>query len=73
MNLDKALEYARAVGLTDRQVAVVVKQEADRVRFRADNGQVTLTHPGLETDIEVHPDTVTQWEQSGWTRKKESK
>jgi hypothetical protein len=70
MNLEQALQYARDVGLSDRQVAVVVRQEADRVRFRQDHGLVILVHPKLEGAEEaVHPDAVAQHELAGWVRK----
>jgi len=68
MNLDEALDYARAVGLTDRQIAAVVQAEADRVRFEQDNGDVTLTHPELDGQIRVAPDAVPQHELAGWVR-----
>ncbi len=68
MTLDEAVDYARAVGLTDRQIAVVVRAEADRVRFEQDNGEVTLTHPVLGTQIRVAPDAVAQHELAGWVQ-----
>jgi hypothetical protein len=74
MNLEQALDYARAVGLTDRQVAVVVRQEADRVQFKPDTGLVTLINPNLDgAEIEVHPDAVAQHELAGWVRPKPKK
>jgi hypothetical protein len=68
MTLDEALDYARAVGLTDRQIAVVVQAEADRVRFLQDNGDVTLTHPDTGAEIRVAPSAVDQHELAGWVR-----
>ena len=70
MNLDQALDYARAVGLTDRQIAVVVRQEADRVRFHQSNpDQVTIVHPITGGEADVHPDAADELEKSGWVRK----
>ena len=73
MDLDEALEYARAQGVSDRQLAAVVKAAGDEVRYRRDNDNVILTHPDVDTDIEVHPDTVAQHERAGWTRKPQPK
>jgi hypothetical protein len=71
MNLEQALDYARAVGLSDREVALVVRQEADRVRFKRDTGLVTVTHPDpYIADTDVHPDSLDQLALSGWTVKK---
>lgn len=72
MNLEQALDYARQVGLTDRQLGVVVRLEADRVRFRQDNGDVTLTHPDLDAEIQVQPAAVAQHELAGWVRKQDA-
>lgn len=71
MNLDTALEYARAVGLTDGQVAGAVQAAADDVRFRrvADD-QVVMTHPDLPgREIVVAASTVKQHEDGGWVVK----
>lgn len=68
MNLDQALDYARQVGLTDRQVAATIRAEADRIRFTQDNGDVVLTHPELGTEIRVAAEAVAQHELAGWVR-----
>ena len=74
MNLEQALKYARDVGLSDGQIAVVVRQEADRVRFRQTTGLVTLVNPDLDdAEIDVHPDAVAQHELAGWVRPKPKK
>jgi hypothetical protein len=67
-DLEKALQHARNVGLTDRDIAVVVRVEADRVRFAQESENVTLVHPELP-EISVHPDTVDSYEPGGWTVK----
>ena len=67
--LQKALEHARACGLSDRDIAVVVRGEADRVRFQRDTENVTLVHPEVAGEISVHPDAVEQHEMSGWQPK----
>jgi hypothetical protein len=71
MDLDQALEYAKAVGLTDAQLAGAVKAAADDVRFRqiaAD--EVVMTHPDLEgQEITVNAAAVEQHEASGWVVK----
>lgn len=69
MDLDKALEHARAVGLSDAQIAVTVKAAADELRFRQLGGNVLMVNPALEgQEISVHPDTVEQHEAAGWTK-----
>jgi hypothetical protein len=64
--LDSALDYARHFGLTDRDIASVVKAEADRRRFEPANDLVTLEYGGDVADIRVAPDAVEHWEAGGW-------
>jgi hypothetical protein len=68
LSLDQALGYARDVGVSDRELASLIRLEADRVRFTQDTGNVTLSHPELP-DISVHPDTVDAYAAGGWVRK----
>jgi hypothetical protein len=65
--LQKALEYARDQGVSDRQLAVVVKVEADRVRFQSVEG-VVMTHPDVG-DYAFPGSAVDQMKQSGWALK----
>lgn len=69
MTLDEALQYARDVGLTDRQIAVAVRAAADDARFTRDDGLVPLEHPVTGGVIRVHPYTVAQHELAGWQLK----
>lgn len=64
--LQKALTYARDVGVSDRQIASVVKAHTDEVRFRQVEG-VTLTHPELDgREITVPESSVEQLALAGW-------
>src|SRR5690242_16511693 len=71
MDLDQALEYAKAVGLTDAQLAGAVKAAADDYRFRqVGPDQVVMVNPGLDgQEITVHMDAVEQHQASGWELK----
>ena len=73
MELDKALEYARSVGLTDRQIAAAVNNAADTARFARDDGLAVMTHKLTGGRIRVHPDAVPQHELAGWQLKTEPK
>ena len=67
--LDKALQYARDQGVSDRQLATLVKVHTDEVRFRQTDG-VTLTHPDLDDrEITVPESSVEQYQKSGWVPK----
>ena len=69
--LKKALAYARDQGVSDRQLAALVKVEADRVRFQPAEG-VAMTHPELDDrEIRVPESSVEQMRLSGWVPKDE--
>jgi hypothetical protein len=69
--LQKALEYARDQGVSDRQLAGLVKAHVDEVRFRVAGEGVTLTHPGLEAEAVFPESSVEQMQQAGWVLKAE--
>ena len=66
MDLDEALEYAKDQGVSDRQLAAVVKAAADDVRYRREDGLLSLTHKITGGVIRVHPDAVEQHKKAGW-------
>ena len=73
LELEKALGYARAAGLTDRHIAAAVNAAADTERFARDDGQVEMTHKTTGGRIRVHPGAVEQHELAGWQLKTEPK
>src|SRR5215510_892490 len=66
-DLDKALDHARRVGLTDREIATAVSHAAEDVVAQTRAVGVTLTHPDLPGQpYVVPPELVEGYAGSGW-------
>jgi len=66
-DLDRALQHARNVGLTDRDVAAAVVRAAEELVAQQRTVGVTLTHPDLPGQpYTVPPELVEGYAGSGW-------
>ena len=66
-DLDRALQHARNVGLTDRDIAAAVVRAAEELVAQQRTVGVTLTHPDLPGQpYTVPPELVEGYVGSGW-------
>src|SRR5215468_661778 len=66
-DLDRALQHARNVGLTDREIAAAVVRAAEELVALQRSVGVTLTHPDLPGQpYTVPPELVDGYADSGW-------
>lgn len=66
--LQDALDVARHIGLTDRDIALAVTTATEARRAEADGPEmVTMDHPNVpDRPIRVLPDAVEHHQRSGW-------
>jgi hypothetical protein len=71
-SLRQALDYAAHYGLSEAEIAGLVKAAADQRRFVPTEG-VTLTHPELPGQpIIAHPDAVEEYRRGRWVTEEEA-